>query len=970
MPTSPLAADDARTARDILAVSGVRAGLCAHIGGGRDGSPGLTAELAANSKLLVHGICWDSAALARAQAAITARKVTGQASVEIITGRAPPYVPYLCNLIVVEDMKALAANGIGRDELMRVLAPGGVLCILANGRWTKTVQPRPEGMDDWTHPHHGPDGNMVSSDRLVRFPMGLRWIGGIPKSINSFASVRGWVLANGRCYIVSSNVADNLAPGLEAKGHYLLCRDAFNGLPLWKIPLATAESGSGLHWRNTSPLAADDQRVYAVGKGKAIIVDGATGKVEHTLKTTYQPERMVLLDNTLVLSCWETRDWTKAPFERGGGAGPWVNTTSGGSVEAYAHDTGRRLWKLDYPAYSVLAADGTVYLLTRNANPATENNVIAVDVRSGRERWRVAHTELGDEPDLQLDLAGPGFLAVSKRKAEALKILEAKTGKVLWSGQYHSVRPGHWKELRSYRFMALVDGDLWYADRKYNPLTGDVVGKLPEGVPKKAATICVPPTVIGNLVADSRRCKYLQLPDASNRSAPPRTITFHAARGGCIQGMVPANGMFYTSQNNCGCEPGQILGFLAFGPNGALPAEEVFARARPVERGPAFARAKPASTDPDAWPMHRANARRSRSTNAKSPDALGILWQRSVARGNTGPMKSAWDARLAAVITPPVAAGGRVFVAATELGQVRAFDIATGKAAWTVMLGSRIDSAPTIVGNLCVIGSHDGWLYALMADTGALAWRTRIAPLEQRIVVNGRVESTWPAVGSVLVHEGKLLAHAGRGTEADGGIAVVQLDPATGKSLWAGVIGPGPRRRIDLLRVAGGTIACNETAIDPTAGVSQKREIKPRPRGGPMLDAYLGRAGMRGFTTALHAWDDRLAIAAGGGAGSAVPFAAPPTSDPRKGRAAQKKWRIEVIKDIRINGLAIANEHVVVAGALPVGGQVQLIDKASGRQIAALKLDSAPIYDGLAVADGKVFVALEDGRVLCLGNRE
>jgi len=930
MPASSLDADDAQTARNVLSASGVSAGLCAHIGCGRVGSPGLTAELAAGSKLLVHGICWDSAAFARAQAAIAARKVTGQASVEKLSNGSLPYVRHLCNLIVVEDMKALAANGIGRDELMRVLAPRGILCILANGRWTRTVQPRPAGVDDWTHPHHGPDGNMVSSDRVVRFPMGLRWIAGIPKSINNRASIRGWVLAGGRCYIVSSSVVENLCI-LEKKPHYLICRDAFNGLPLWRIHLGTTDSGAGLHWQNTSPLAADNERVYAVGKGKAIIVDGATGKVEHILETAYQPERMVLLDDTLVLSCWENRDATRAAFERRGEAGPRVNTTDKGSVEAYAHDTGKSLWKLDYPAYSMLAADGTVYLLTRNANPATASNIIAVDLRSGRQRWRVAHTELGDDPDLQLDLAGPGFIAVAKRKTEALKVLEAKTGKLLWSRKYHSIRPSHWKQLTSYRFIMLVNGQLWYSGRKYDPLTGKVIGKLPKGMPKDEsemldATICVPRVVISNLnlIADSRRCRYFELPDPSNNSSPARTITFNAARGGCLQGMVPANGMLYTSQNNCVCVPGHILGFLGFGPNGALPAEKIFGRARPVERGPAFANAKPGSNAPGAWPMHRANAQRSHSIAAPAPDALDILWQTSAARPNSGPMKAAWDARLAPVITPPVAAGGRVFVAAAELGQVKAFDIATGKAVWTATLGSRIDSAPTILGNLCVIGSHDGWVYAFTADRGALAWRTRVAPAEQRIVVNGRVESTWPAVGSVLVHDGKLMANAGRGTDADGGIAVVQLDPSTGKTIWAGVIGAGSMRsgrRIDLLRVDAGAIACNETAIDPTSGITQKRRIKSKRPGGPMLDAYLGRAAMRGFSAALES-------------------------------------------------RAIANEHVVVAKALPVGGHIKLINKASGEQVAALKLDSAPIYDALAIADGKVFVALENGKILCLGKRK
>ena len=149
----------------------------------------------------------------------------------------------------------------------------------------------------------------------------------------------------------------------------------------------------------------------------------------------------------------------------------------------------------------------------------------------------------------------------------------------------------------------------------------------------------------------------------------------------------------------------------------------------------------------------------------------------------------------------------------------------------------RIDSAPTIVGNLCVVGAHDGWVYALTTEKGALAWRARVAPVEQRMVVNGRVESTWPTVGGVLVHNGKLLAHAGRGTEADGGIAVVQLDPSTGKTIWAGVMPPGSKRRIDLLRIVAGTVVCNATAIDPTSGTIQTRQVKSASRGGPIAGA-------------------------------------------------------------------------------------------------------------------------------------
>jgi hypothetical protein len=294
---------------------------------------------------------------------------------------------------------------------------------------------------------------------------------------------------------------------------------------------------------------------------------------------------------------------------------------------------------------------------------------------------------------------------------------------------------------------------------------------------------------------------------------------------------------------------------------------------------------------------------------------LKLLWHASVAPPGSGPLKAAWDARLAPAITPPVAAGGRVFVAGAEMGELKAFDIATGKPAWTVTLGARIDSAPTILDNLCVVGSHDGWVYAFVTETGDLAWRARVAPVEQRMVVNGRVESTWPAVGSVLFHDGKLWATAGRGTETDGGVAVVQLEPATGKTLWAGVIGPGPRRRIGLLSVP--PTGNKKTLDDPVLEMLQKQRIALG--NGSVLRAYLGRFGMRGFS---------------GSAG----------------------------------GRAVAGEYTVVAVASSGGNEVRLLKKGTKDALAIHKLDAAPVTDAVAIADGKALVALESGKLVCLGD--
>jgi len=70
--------------------------------------------------------------------------------------------------------------------------------------------------------------------------------------------------------------------------------------------------------------------------------------------------------------------------------------------------------------------------------------------------------------------------------------------------------------------------------------------------------------------------------------------------------------------------------------------------------------------------------------------------------------------------------------------------------------------------------------------------------------------------------------------------------------------------------------------------------------------------------------------------------------------------------------VATAGEYTVIAAVFRDSGSVKLVKnvkKGSGEQIAELKLDAAPIHDGLAIADGRTLVALEDGRLLCLGDR-
>jgi len=68
-----------------------------------------------------------------------------------------------------------------------------------------------------------------------------------------------------------------------------------------------------------------------------------------------------------------------------------------------------------------------------------------------------------------------------------------------------------------------------------------------------------------------------------------------------------------------------------------------------------------------------------------------------------------------------------------------------------------------------------------MADDGTMAWRRRLAPTEEKIVNDGRIESVWPVHGSVTYHNGLIYAVAGRNMFVDGGLTMAAFDPLTGE---------------------------------------------------------------------------------------------------------------------------------------------------------------------------------------------
>ena len=987
---SASAADPASAPADpvvkaILAQAGFDQGLCLHLGCGRADNAGLTAALAADSRMLVHGLALDAPSQGRAQATIVARKVLGRARAEVLSVKPLPCLPDIANLVVIEDWTPLEAAGLTMDEVRRVTAPNGVILTLKDGKWTKTVKARPAEMDDWTHPTHGPDGNLVSTDKLIQFPLGVRWLDGIPQSFTGYSPARATVSAGGRVFSLSTAEIENLVLPLAKSGtaEYLQARDAFNGLPLWKVKTATTHGGITLQATNTAPLITDGKNVYLGQPDKILVYDAATGQEVRSIPTTYRSMHMAMAQGLLVTTGWEAFE-CKDTWE------PLTPKTDKGEVEAFDVATGKKAWSLPVTAQYMLVADAQVYLMVQGPAPAASQQIVAAGLTDGKQKWSVAQSDVTKTPDLRLNVAGSGVLVVSSRKDKIIKVLAAADGKVLWD---MPPKPG--------LFTPLVNGELWQ-DGKREPLTGRVIAKaLPWPLDPHGTNGCSPGCILANgeYVAATRFSMFLDYrtsADIKNRRMP-----YGAMRGHCLEGSMPANGMMYSAQNACRCAPAQFPGFIAVGYSGPAPAAADFGAARPIEQGPAFGKVAESPASPTDWPTFLHDASRNPCTTAKLPTELKVLWQTPLASPPQGPLASVWKAALGPCLTAPVSVGGMTYVAAGDDGQVIAVDSA-GKEAWRTTLGGRVDTPPTVHRGLCVVGCHDGWVYALRAADGALAWRTRVAPWERRMVAFGQVESVWPATGSVLADGDRVYVSAGRTTESDGGVAVVALDAATGKLAWARQIAPGALRVADILAMRDGKVCMFNVQLDAADGkVVVAPLIKNPPYGhyvgtmGGLMDGTWTQVGNRragnlqvGYTTAemiavrgdrvwgywWNMWQPQGRCFA-----ADVQVAKTSTAPAQTGKDCL--WMKPLPASHWAEAMALCESGLVLAGRIsppappkgttkPAGDPasfLMILSPEDGKPAFELPLPAPPVFQGLAVVEGKVYVALQDGSLVCAG---
>ncbi len=646
------------------------------------------------------------------------------------------------------------------EELLRALRPRGV-AFIGDQKLTKPV---PEGVDDWSHPYHGPDNNPNSDDQLVKGSFRTQFLG-YPK----FSPMpEQTVIAGGRIYKAMGHIAHKA--NQNEMLNTLLCINAFNGTILWRRPLSP---GFMLH-RNT--MIATDDALYMGDHESCKIIDGETGEVREEITVASDISDgpvwkwMAMRDGVLyaLVGNPEVKIETQRAIRRGLGHWPWgmwdghdyddprTSFGFGRTVVAIDLKTKERIWHFRdeefLDARAVCMNDTQIFCYCPGKFLAS------IDRYTGKLQWKNEDKELldaiGDNEKAQHYVTGYATTAYMKCNDDYLffagpqrtrmVVASAKDGKLAWTHSTGNLQ------------LVLRDDGIWAAGpqksengMKFDYKSGKVLATFPARRACTRATGCADSIFYRasggtvRVLTDSNTAQHI------DPMRPP-----------CQDGVIVAGGHLYWGPWMCGCQL-SLYGNIGLRPAGDMNPDRYVQPALLV--GDSAGDVQPLAEHENDWSTYR-------GSNARD-DVAGIAIPTSV--------KLQWTAEVSHDVLPtaPVTAGGMVFVA-DRSGAVQALG-GDGQQVWKTYTAGPIYYPPQVAHDRVYVGSADGRVYALAAADGRFLWSYRVGPGDQWIPIYDRLVSAWPVAGGVVVQGDTVYAAAGI-THYDG-THVVALDALTGK---------------------------------------------------------------------------------------------------------------------------------------------------------------------------------------------
>ncbi|MHC4097559.1 MAG: hypothetical protein ACYSU3_16050 [Planctomycetota bacterium] len=316
----------------ILEKIGVTRGICVVLG---DTKCELALKLASQSDLLIY------VQLPREKDVEAARKTVDAAGfygTRIFVEKGDLTRLHLADNIADALVAIGDAAGISRAEALRVVRPQGK-ALLGRKVLTKRF---PKGLDDWSHPYHGPDNNPQSQDQIARAPYLTQFL-----AEPRYAPVPQVAVASaGRVFKAFGHVAfKNREEPLLNK---LVAFNGYNGTVLWKRDLT---EGVMIH-RNT--MIATPSTLYVGDDKSCKLIDTSTGQLKGEITPDVSVaggtfwKWMALEDGVLyaLMGEQEQRDPTKR-WQRNNHGWPWNPISKGFNQPQHPWGFGRNILAIE-----------------------------------------------------------------------------------------------------------------------------------------------------------------------------------------------------------------------------------------------------------------------------------------------------------------------------------------------------------------------------------------------------------------------------------------------------------------------------------------------------------------------------------------------------------------------------------------------------------------------------------------------
>jgi outer membrane protein assembly factor BamB len=728
----------------------------------------------------------DPGKLKGVQAAAAAAGVLGKTLFTVqAASDSLPVADFMVDLCLLQGRDLECSERL-RQEVVRILSPVRGAALVLDGPppatlqdWMgpelgKTVKKVEEGVpafapwmirrlplpgsDWWTHRMHDAGNNTASTDTALRLPIGIQYLATPLQT--SFQGVA--LTGNGRHIEITDSSTKNgsrfqLASRLRA-------RSIYNGTILWEKPLPKGYEPDF----PTAALQGDLLLLAHPDRPAILLVDTETGEVTETLSIHENQDARIHwigVEGDYLAALLGPPFPKKKLFQYIKSSNKEIEERSLLGFQVMAVDLTSRqpLWahreegSIDYR--NIALRDRQVVFFQFGAQLACLDD-------TGKKIWT------NQEPDWIKAMRSPAFEGN----------LNTQSSPMLTMGPSHA-------RLASHRgaafFFSRADG------RMTAPTSGPSFKGFFLGDSYQNATSKVDPDTgkpVGTATAIGR---YASVGGCGLVTWIPGldagiSHTVYGFKSPCGIGTWSAGGALLINPSHCDCSTGTVRGASAF-----LPVGDLYGRATKHPEHPLTTFATLPATFPSEseldWTHYLGGSRHSSATAASVSHKQPIVT--TYRPDHPIPIRQAHDLLDATWYdrpTPAVTLGEMAFFT-DSTGQITALDLATGMRRWTRHLGGPVFGSPVAHRGMLFIPGGDGFVHAVSAADGTPVWSWRAAPVDRRLMVFGKLSSSWPVI-SLLVEKDRIYGIGGLSQTL--GSILFSLDPASGAVHWTQFVEP------------------------------------------------------------------------------------------------------------------------------------------------------------------------------------